>query len=118
MPVGVTRFREGLCRIDPYTPAQAAAVLDQVEAFAASFLKKHSTHLAWCSDEFYLLAGRPLPEKGYYEDMAQMENGVGMLRLLTSQAGYGPGGHGAGGGPAAVCHCHRRVRCPLLAENR
>ena len=70
----------------PYTPAQAAAVLDQVEAFAASFLKKHSTHLAWCSDEFYLLAGRPLPEKGYYEDMAQLENGVGMLRLLTSQA--------------------------------
>ena len=86
VPVGVTRFREGLCRIDPYTPAQAAAVLDQVEAFAASFLKKHSTHLAWCSDEFYLLAGRPLPEKGYYEDMAQLENGVGMLRLLTSQA--------------------------------
>ena len=86
VPVGVTRFREGLYRIDPYTPAQAAAVLDQVEAFAASFLKKHSTHLAWCSDEFYLLAGRPLPEKGYYEDMAQMENGVGMLRLLTSQA--------------------------------
>ena len=40
VPVGVTRFREGLCRIDPYTPAQAAAVLDQVEAFAASFLKK------------------------------------------------------------------------------
>ena len=86
VPVGVTRFREGLYRIDPYTPAQAAAVLDQVEAFAASFLKKHSTHLAWCSDEFYLLAGRPLPEKGYYEDMAQMENGVGMLRLLISQA--------------------------------
>lgn len=83
VPVGVTRFREGLYRIDPYTPAQAAAVLDQVEAFAASFLKKHSTHLAWCSDEFYLLAGRPLPEKGYYEDMAQLENGVGMLRLLA-----------------------------------
>ena len=85
VPVGVTRFREGLCRIDPYTPAQAAAVLDQVEAFAASFLKKHSTHLAWCSDEFYLLAGRPLPEKGYYEDMAQMENGVGMLRLMMDE---------------------------------
>ncbi len=50
------------------------------------FPEKHSTHLAWCSDEFYLLAGRPLPEKGYYEDMPQMENGVGMLRLLTSQA--------------------------------
>ena len=40
----------------------------------------------WCSDEFYLLAGRPLPDKPYYEEMAQLENGVGMLRLLTSQA--------------------------------
>ena len=85
VPVGVTRFREGLYRIDPYTPAQAAAVLDQVEAFAASFLKKHSTHLAWCSDEFYLLAGRPLPEKGYYEDMAQLENGVGMMRMFINE---------------------------------
>ncbi len=86
VPVGVTRFREGLCKIDPYTPGQAGSVLDQVEAFAAAFLEKNGTGLAWCSDEFYLLAGRPLPEKAYYEDMNQLENGVGMLRLLLSQA--------------------------------
>ena len=86
VPVGVTRFREGLCKIDPYTPGQAGSVLDQVESFAAAFLKKNGTGLAWCSDEFYLLAGRPLPEKAYYEDMNQLENGVGMLRLLLSQA--------------------------------
>ena len=86
VPVGVTKFREGLCPIQPYSPEGAAAVLDQVEQFAANFQKKHGTNLAWCSDEFYLMAGRTLPEKGYYEDMAQLENGVGMLRLLTSQA--------------------------------
>ena len=86
VPVGVTKFREGLCRIDPYTPEQAGAVIDQVEAFAAEFMKKKGTSLAWCSDEFYLIAGRPLPEKAYYEDLAQLENGVGMLRLLLSQA--------------------------------
>ncbi len=86
VPVGVTKFREGLCKIDPYTPGQAAAVLDQVEAFAAAFLETNGTGLAWCSDEFYLLAGRELPEKAYYEDMNQLENGVGMLRLLLSQA--------------------------------
>ena len=63
VPVGVTRFREGLCKIDPYTPGQAGSVLDQVEAFAAAFLEKNGTGLAWCSDEFYLLAGRPLPER-------------------------------------------------------
>ena len=86
VPVGLTKYREGLCHIEPYTPAQAAALIDQVEAFAAAFLEKHGTSLAWCSDEFYLIAGRELPEKAYYEDMNQLENGVGMLRLLQSQA--------------------------------
>ena len=86
VPVGVTKFREGLCHIDPYTPTQAAALIDQVEAFGQAFQEEHGTALAWCSDEFYLIAGRKLPEKSYYEDMAQLENGVGMLRLLLSQA--------------------------------
>lgn len=86
VPVGVTKFREGLCHIDPYTPEQAAALIDQVEAFGAAFLKEHGTSLAWCSDEFYLIAGRDLPEKAYYEDMDQLENGVGMLQLLLHQA--------------------------------
>ena len=86
VPVGVTRFREGLCKIEPYTKEQAAVLLDQVEAFAAGFLAEKGTSLAWCSDEFYLLAGRELPDKSYYEDMNQLENGVGMLRLLLHQA--------------------------------
>ena len=64
----------------------AAALIDQVEAFAERFRAAKGTSLVWCSDEFYLIAGRDLPEKGYYEDMAQLENGVGMLRLLSSQA--------------------------------
>ncbi len=86
VPVGVTKFREGLCRIDPYTKDQAAALIDQVESFAAAFLKEKGTRLAWCSDEFYLIAGRKLPERAYYEDLNQLENGVGMLRLLLHQA--------------------------------
>jgi len=85
VPVGVTRFRAGLCPIAPYTAAQAGAVVDQVEAFAAAFHRDKGSRLAWCSDEFYLLAGRPLPGRDYYEDLEQLENGVGMLRLLQSQ---------------------------------
>ena len=83
VPVGVTKYREGLYPLRPYTREEAGAVVDQVEAFAAAHRDAHGTALVWCSDEFYLLAGRPLPEKGYYEDMAQLENGVGMLRLLA-----------------------------------
>ncbi len=109
VPVGLTKFREGLCRIDPYTPAQAAALIDQVEAFAAAFRDKHDTSLAWCSDEFYLMAGRDLPEKGYYEDMNQLENGVGMLRLLQSQAELAA--------DDAELAALARVGGPLFAEN-
>lgn len=86
VPVGVTKFRDGLYPITPYTKEQAGAVIDQVDAFGRVFMEQKGTQLAWCSDEFYLIAGRELPEKSYYEDMNQLENGVGMLRLLLSQA--------------------------------
>ncbi len=86
VPVGVTKFRDGLYPLRPYTKEEAGAVIDLVEAFGAASLQERGTTMAWCSDEFYLLAGRPLPEKSYYEDMDQLENGVGMLQLLLSQA--------------------------------
>ena len=86
VPVGLTKFREGLYHLEPYTAEQAEAVIDLVEAFGRRQMEKSGSTFAWCSDEFYLLAGRELPEKSYYEDMNQLENGVGMLRLLMSQA--------------------------------
>ena len=86
VPVGVTKYREGLYPLSPYTREQAGAVVDLTEAFGRDFLAGHGTRFAWCSDEFYLLAGRALPDKESYEEMNQLENGVGMLRLLLSQA--------------------------------
>ena len=86
VPVGLTKYRQGLYPLEIYRQDTAGAVIDQVEAFAQQRLEARGTRLVWCSDEFYLLAGRELPEKSYYEDMDQLENGVGMLRLLTSQA--------------------------------
>ena len=88
VPVGLTRFREGLYPLEPYTSAQAAALLEQVGTFAGAFLQAEGTRLAWCSDEFYLLAGRPLPPLAFYEELPQLENGVGMLRLLQHQAAF------------------------------
>lgn len=85
VPVGLTKFREGLCQLEPYTPEGAAAVIDQVEAFAARSLAERGTRMVWCSDEFYLKAGRPLPDEESFERFVQLENGVGMLRLLESE---------------------------------
>ena len=86
VPVGITKFRDGLHPLRPYTEEEACAVIDRVEDFASASLRTRDTALVWCSDEFYLLAHRPLPPKSYYEDMAQLENGVGMLQLLLSEA--------------------------------
>ena len=85
VPVGVTKFREGLYPLKPYTREQAAALVDQVEAFAARHLEKQGTRLVWCSDEFYLLAGRDLPPEDYFEEFTQLDNGVGMLTLLAQE---------------------------------
>lgn len=85
VPVGVTKFREGLYPLRPYTREEAAAVVDQVEAFGRQCKQKLGTTLFWCSDEFYLLAGRPMPGEDYFEEFTQLDNGVGMLRLLRQE---------------------------------
>lgn len=85
VPVGVTKYREGLSPLTTYAQDSAAALVDQVETFAARHLAEHGTRLVWCSDEFYLLAGRDLPSEDYFEDFTQLDNGVGMLTLLSQE---------------------------------
>ncbi len=87
VPVGVTKFRAGLYPLTTYNRDTAGAVIDQVEAFAQAHHARTGTRLVWCSDEFYLLAGRELPEEGYYEEFTQLDNGVGMLTLLSREFG-------------------------------
>jgi NifB/MoaA-like Fe-S oxidoreductase len=82
VPGGLTRYREGLYPLTEYDADTAAAVIDLVEGYADQCRERFGTSLFWCSDEFYLLAGRPLPPDQYYESYNQLENGVGMLRLL------------------------------------
>ena len=85
VPVGVTKYREGLYPLRPYTREEAAALVGQVEAFAGRHLAEKGTRLVWCSDELYLLAGLPLPPEESFEDFTQLDNGVGMLTLLTRE---------------------------------
>lgn len=85
VPFGMTIHREGLYPLQPTTQEGAVEMLDIVEAFAEKCLKKHGTRLAWCGDEVYLKAGRPLPDASYYEDFTQFENGIGMLPLFSEE---------------------------------
>ena len=85
VPVGLTCHREGLYPLTTYDRQRAEEVVDMVEAYAQRCLEKHDSRIFWCSDEFYLRACRPIPQDEYFEDYTQLENGVGMLRLLRTE---------------------------------
>jgi len=87
VPVGLTKHRRGLEPLEPFTRETAEAAVALVERFGEQCLKDIGTRLAFCSDELYLRAGRTLPPDEFYEAHTQLENGVGMLRLLEAEFG-------------------------------
>jgi putative radical SAM enzyme (TIGR03279 family) len=80
VPVGLTRFRPAGDGLRPVEPADAAAVIRQVEPLQLEFQQALGSRFAWLSDEWYLIAGLPLPPRSTYEDLPQRENGVGSIR--------------------------------------
>ena len=85
VPVGLTRYREGLCHLEPFDREDARDLLAYVHDFQQKMLRKHGIHFVHASDEWYILAGEPLPEEERYDGYLQLENGVGMLRLLDQE---------------------------------
>ena len=85
VPVGLTRFRDGLYPLTPFTPEHAAETIAQVTRFSELCLEKHGTRIFFCGDELYLKAGIELPPDEFYEEHTQLENGVGMIRLLETE---------------------------------
>ena len=85
VPVGLTKYREGLARLTPVTSENASRTIDIVEKWQSIAYEKWGSHFVHASDEFYLLAGRELPDEDSYDGYPQLENGVGMLRLLREE---------------------------------
>ena len=82
VPVGLTKFRKGLEKLEPFEQEDAESLLDQVARWQTYYMNKYGVHFVQASDEWYLLAKRDLPAEEYYDGFLQLENGVGMLRLL------------------------------------
>ena len=85
VPVGLSKYRDGLYPLEPFTKEDAENVIDMIEKWQKKCLEEHDLHFIHASDEWYMLAGRPLPEEASYDGYLQLENGVGMMRLLMNE---------------------------------
>ncbi len=85
VPVGLSKYREGLFPLEPFTKEDACAVIDLIEEYQQKALAAGELHFVHASDEWYILAERELPEEERYDGYLQLENGVGMLRLMINE---------------------------------
>ena len=85
VPVGLSKYREGLYPLEPFTKEDAIQVIETIEKWQDICMKEHDMHFIHASDEWYMLAERPLPEENSYDGYLQLENGVGMMRLLMNE---------------------------------
>lgn len=85
VPVGLTRFREGLYELMPFDKQASLTVIRQVEEYQREYLDKYGSRIVYLADEFYIMAEIPLPEYETYEDFPQIENGVGLIAMLKAE---------------------------------
>ena len=82
VPVGLTKHRNGLASLEPFSSEDSACIIKQVEAKQNQLIRKRNSSFVFLSDEWYIIAKVPLPAYVTYEDFPQLSNGVGMIRLF------------------------------------
>ena len=85
VPVGLTKFRDGLYPLEPFTKEEAKCVLETIHRWQEKLYGEYGVHFIHAGDEWYLLAEEEIPEEERYDGYLQLENGVGMLRLLFNE---------------------------------
>ena len=85
VPVGLSKYRDGLYPLEPFTKEDAVNVLETIHTWQDKLYPEYGLHFIHASDEWYILAGKELPEADNYDGYIQYENGVGMLRMLMDE---------------------------------
>lgn len=85
VPVGITKYRCGLTKLNSFTKEQSLDVISRIDSYNCEFLCYNNTNIAFAADEFYLNADMELPGCERYGDFVQLENGVGMWSLMKSE---------------------------------
>lgn len=85
VPVGLTKYREGLCELTPFDALSSFEVIKQIEGYQKRFKKEFGTNLIYASDEFYINAKLPIPKAEEYDGFPQIENGVGLIASMKEE---------------------------------
>ncbi len=85
VPCGLTKYREGLYPIEPFTPAECRAVVKQVTEFSDKCLEHYGSRIFFCGDEFYIKGKLDIPEPEFYEGYPQLANGVGSIASMYEE---------------------------------
>lgn len=85
VPVGLSKHREHLAKLEPFTKEDAVNVIELIELYQQKAMDQFDTHFIHAADEFYFLAEQPMPDADTYDGYLQYENGVGMTRLLLDE---------------------------------
>ncbi len=85
VPAGITKFREGLFPLEIFSKKEAEDIIDLIESYQSKYFEEYGLHFIHASDEWYITAERDFPEEERYDGYIQLENGVGMMRLLWNE---------------------------------
>ena len=85
VPAGLTKYRDGLYPLSPYTPCECREIIKQVEDFGKLCLEKYGSRIFFPADELYIKGGLALPDEDFYEGYPQIENGVGMIASMKCE---------------------------------
>lgn len=85
VPIGLTRHREGLCKMTAVDSNKAKELIAEIESWQKKAINEIGTGFVYASDEIYLKAGYEIPESNAYCGFPQIENGVGMIASLREE---------------------------------
>ncbi len=85
VPVGLSKYRDGLYPLQPFDKNDAVALIETVEKWQHKAMEEYGLHFVHASDEWYILADRDMPDEDSYDGYLQLENGVGMVRLMLAE---------------------------------
>ena len=116
VPVGLSKYRDGLAPLEPFTREDAKEVLATIHKWQKKLYEQWGLHFIHAGDEWYLLAGEPIPEEENYDGYIQLENGVGMLRLLASEVEEALKGYSDDGQNRTVSIATGRLPYPYIKK--